>query len=77
MVADRLARHIGGALTVLIGLALVGSFGIGFLTHSDTVRLAGSDLTITADIVDRILLALFFILLLATLAVWQKLRSRN
>ncbi|MFL6375710.1 MAG: hypothetical protein ACJ73D_13665 [Pyrinomonadaceae bacterium] len=70
------AFNILGGLTVLTGLALVGSFGLGFLTHSDTATIANGELTVTANVLDRILLAAFFILLLATVSVWQKLRGR-
>ena len=70
------AFNIVGGLTVLAGLALIGSFAIGFLTGNDTVHVGGGELTMTANVLDRILLAVFLILLLATVAIWQKLRKR-
>lgn len=67
--------NIVGGLTILTGLALVGSFGLGFLTGSDTIRIANGELTMTANILDRILLVVFLILLLATFMIWQELRK--
>jgi len=70
------AFNIVGGLTVLTALALVGSFGLGILTGSDKVNIANGELTMTANIFDRILLGLFLILLLATGMIWQKLREK-
>ena len=70
------AFNIVGGLTVLTALALVGSFGIGLLTGSDKIRVADGELTMTANILDRILLVIFLILLLATVTIWQKLRQK-
>ena len=60
----------------MTALALVGSFGIGLLTGSDKVAIADGEFTMTANILDRILLGLFLILLLATGMIWQKLREK-
>lgn len=70
------AFNIIGGLTVLTALALAGSFGIGLLTGGDKLRIADGELTMTANLLDPILLVLFLILLLATGMLWQKLRQR-
>jgi hypothetical protein len=69
--------NVFGSLTILSAIALAGSVAVETLTGSPTFRIANGELNVTFSVLDRVLLALFFVFLLATLAVWQKLKRRD
>jgi hypothetical protein len=69
--------NVFGSLTILSAIGLAGSVGVETLTGSPTFHFANGQLTVTFSVLDRVLLGLFFALLLVTLAVWQKLKRRD